>query len=229
MILHFFTVYLLIKSRVCLILDIITRIKPNKINDLSPGNFLVFRHFLLRKVLNKYQFFWYIPPMVEKTKISEADCLSAYLTMGNNRSLPKLREHLSREYAPIIPPSLPTLKRWSSINNWKEAVNHHETATKEQGIKLAINQTVSNTKERLTAYNEVLNLTTDNILKALKSANISVENSQDLTAHINTIEKLQKLLNLLQGEATERTETNQTESNLFDSIDFNSLFQKKIN
>ena len=167
--------------------------------------------------------------MVEKTKISEADCLSSYLTMGNNRSLPKLREYLSREYTPIIPPSLPTLKRWSSVNNWKEAVKHHETATKEQGIRLAIDQTVSQTKDRLTAYNEVLNLTTDNILKALKSANISVENSQDLTAHINTIEKLQKLLNLLQGEATERTETNQTETNLFDSIDFNSLFQKKIN
>ena len=81
----------------------------------------------------------------------------------------------------------------------------------------------------MTAYNEVLNLTTDNILKALKSASISVENSQDLTAHINTIEKLQKLLQLLQGEATERTDTTNKEENIFDSIDFNSLFQKKIN
>ena len=81
----------------------------------------------------------------------------------------------------------------------------------------------------MTAYNEVLNLTTDNILKALKSASISVENSQDLTAHINTIEKLQKLLQLLQGEATERTDTTNNEQNIFDSIDFNSLFQKKIN
>ena len=167
--------------------------------------------------------------MVEKTKISEADCLSLYLTMGNNRSIPKLRELLTSIYAPIIPPSIPTLKRWSSINSWKDAVFRHEKETKEKGIELAINQTVSNTKERLTAYNEVLNLTTDNILKALKSASISVENSQDLTAHINTIEKLQKLLQLLQGEATERTDTTNKEENIFDSIDFNSLFQKKIN
>jgi hypothetical protein len=108
-------------------------------------------------------------------------------------------------------------------------VKRHEITIKEEGIKEAISQTVSSTKERLEAYNEVLNLTTDNILNALKSANVQVNNAQDMTAHINTIEKLQKLLQLMQGEATEITENKTDNKNLFDSIDFNSLFEKKIN
>lgn len=149
--------------------------------------------------------------------------------MGNDRSIPKMRALMLSNNPSIIPPSIPTLKRWSASGNWAEAVKRHETETKKQGINEAINQTVSNTKERLEAYNEVLNLTTDNILKAMKSANVSVNNAQDLTAHINTIEKLQKLLQLMQGEATDITEHKQSETNLFDSVDFNALFEKKLN
>ena len=164
-----------------------------------------------------------------KHAIGEAEALQLYLTMGNDRSIPKMRALMLSNNPSIIPPSIPTLKRWSAQGNWAEAVKRHETETKKQGINEAINQTVSNTKERLEAYNEVLNLTTDNILKAMKSANVSVNNAQDLTAHINTIEKLQKLLQLMQGEATDITEHKQSETNLFDSVDFNALFEKKLN
>jgi lipid A disaccharide synthetase len=58
---------------------------------------------------------------------------------------------------------------------------------------------------------------------------VQVNNAQDMTAHINTIEKLQKLLQLMQGEATEITENKTDNKNLFDSVDFNSLFEKKLN
>ena len=172
---------------------------------------------------------WFIFGAMVKHAIGEAEALQLYLTMGNDRSIPKMRALMIANNSAIIPPSIPTLKRWSARGSWAEAVKRHEITIKEEGIKEAISQTVSSTKERLEAYNEVLNLTTDNILNALKSANVQVNNAQDMTAHINTIEKLQKLLQLMQGEATEITENKTDNKNLFDSIDFNSLFEKKLN
>jgi len=135
--------------------------------------------------------------MLETLKNKEI--FELYYSMGEGRSLSKLREELMSPKCPQNVPSLKTLKRWSKAFNCQDRIELRDI---DNGKKLEAktDKAVVNSKAD---YRALIRKTVDLYKKKLDDGKIIISRPQDLDI-------LAKLDLTMMGEATERGELNIT-------------------
>ncbi len=74
---------------------------------------------------------------ISKKRIFADEAFAAYMALGPSRSLSRLLESY-RAQTDIVPPSISTLKRWSTRDAWQARAQEHDSAVQGETSKRAI-------------------------------------------------------------------------------------------
>ena len=129
-----------------------------------------------------------------KEELHHQKIFDIYYSMGENRSLQKLRAQLCQDSAENVP-HVNTLKSWSKAFNWQERIEQRDMENSRL-LEKKTNNTIVNEKAN---YRKIIKAAMSTFVKNLQAGNIQVNTVQDA-------ERLVKLDLLLMGEATERGE-----------------------
>jgi len=142
--------------------------------------------------------------LIETPKHKEA--FEIYYALGVNRSLPRLRQELTKRWTGKIP-SLTTLKNWSSAFNWQYRVQQRDIENA-QKLKEKINLDVVNSKadyrKTIHAMHQMLKKSLKEYVERNKPAEIKTV--RDLARVADILEKLVTLDMKLVGETEEAKE-----------------------
>ena len=127
-----------------------------------------------------------------KEELHHQKIFDIYYSMGENRSLQKLRAQLCQDSAENVP-HVNTLKSWSKAFNWQERIEQRDMENSRR-LEKKTNNTIVNEKAN---YRKIIKASIQTFVEKLRAGAIEVESIQD-------VERLVKLDLLLMGEATDR-------------------------
>ena len=144
--------------------------------------------------------------MAEKTKqpgrVKHGQGFTDYLGLGPDRSLEKLHRWYT-ENAPK-PPSLRSLKGWSTRYGWQAKAADYDTRVAAQVAERAEEASVEQALDHVQALTNVANKALQKVIDGLDAENIKADDAYQMAALVNSALGAIKGVQLLTGGATER-------------------------
>ena len=141
----------------------------------------------------------------ETGRIRHAQGLCDYLTLGEGRSLRKLREWYCEFMA--RPPSLVCLEKWSSKYGWQAKAAAYDARVASQVAEKAEEAAVEDGWDRVNTLTDFARLSLDKAMEALQGGSLKAETAYELQALLNASVTALKHIELISGRATDRLDT----------------------